>query len=183
MRRALAAGISVLALLATLTGLAPAAAAHTPYCGITWGSLAKSGSAHGSDLGHVTGVRAGRHPCFDRFVVDIDGPAGDYWVQYQDQVTTEGQGVPIPLRGAADLAVVTARAYDEMGDPTFTPADESELVDLDGFRTLQQAAFGGSFEGQSTIGLGVRARLPFRVLVLDGPGSGSRLVVDVAHRW
>lgn len=30
---------------------------------------------------------------------------------------------------------------------------------------------------------GVRARLPFRVFVLDGPGSGSRLVVDVAHRW
>jgi len=29
----------------------------------------------------------------------------------------------------------------------------------------------------------VRARLPFRVLTLDGPGSGSRLVVDVAHYW
>ena len=39
----------------------------------------------------------------------------------------------------------------------------------------------GSFEGQTTIGLGVRARLPFRVFVLAGPGSGSRLVVDVAH--
>jgi hypothetical protein len=29
----------------------------------------------------------------------------------------------------------------------------------------------------------VRARLPFRVFVLRGPGSGSRLVIDVAHRW
>ena len=38
-------------------------------------------------------------------------------------------------------------------------------------------------ESQATIGLGVRARLPFRVFTLTGPGSGSRLVVDVAHRW
>jgi hypothetical protein len=39
-------------------------------------------------------------------------------------------------------------------------------------------AWAGSFEGQSTIGLGVRARLPFRVLQLPG-----RLVIDVAHHW
>jgi hypothetical protein len=32
-------------------------------------------------------------------------------------------------------------------------------------------------------GLGVRARLPFRAFVLAGPADGSRLVVDVAHRW
>ena len=31
--------------------------------------------------------------------------------------------------------------------------------------------------------LGVRARLPMRVLVLDGPDGGHRVVVDVAHRW
>ncbi len=44
-------------------------------------------------------------------------------------------------------------------------------------------AYAGSFEGQTTLGLGVRARLPFRAFVLAGPGDGSRLVVDVAHRW
>jgi hypothetical protein len=33
------------------------------------------------------------------------------------------------------------------------------------------------------VGLGVRARLPFRVFKLDGPGEGSRLVIDVAHQW
>jgi hypothetical protein len=38
-------------------------------------------------------------------------------------------------------------------------------------------------EGQTEIGLGVRARLPFRVFPLAGPGDGSRLVIDVAHRW
>jgi hypothetical protein len=44
-------------------------------------------------------------------------------------------------------------------------------------------ASAGSFEGQTTIGLGVRARLPFRVFTLDGPGNGSRIVIDVAHHW
>jgi hypothetical protein len=52
-----------------------------------------------------------------------------------------------------------------------------------GWQTFRQIAWAGSFEGQSTIGLGVRAKLPFRVLVLQGPGAGSRFVIDVAHRW
>ena len=52
-----------------------------------------------------------------------------------------------------------------------------------GFRTFRDLVFGGTYEGYSSIGLGVRARLPFRVFTLDGPGGGSRLVVDVAHRW
>jgi hypothetical protein len=33
----------------------------------------------------------------------------------------------------------------------------------------QQAAYAGSFEGQTTRGLGVRALLPFQVLTLTGP--------------
>jgi len=41
----------------------------------------------------------------------------------------------------------------------------------------------GANDGATLIGLGVRARLPMRVFVLDGPGDGSRLVIDVAHRW
>jgi len=44
-------------------------------------------------------------------------------------------------------------------------------------------AYAGSFEATTTVGLGVRARLPFRVFVLAGPATGSRLVIDVAHRW
>jgi hypothetical protein len=55
-----------------------------------------------------------------------------------------------------------------------------------GFRTFRQVAYAGSFEGQTTFGLGVRARLPFRVFVLAGsPGDrhGAMLVIDVAHRW
>jgi hypothetical protein len=54
---------------------------------------------------------------------------------------------------------------------------------VSGYRTFRQVAYAGSFEGQTTIGVGVRARLPFRVFTLAGPGSNSRLVIDVAHHW
>jgi hypothetical protein len=56
-------------------------------------------------------------------------------------------------------------------------------VNVTGYSTFRQVAWAGTFEGQTTVGLGVRARLPFRVFTLAGPGSGSRLVIDVAHRW
>jgi hypothetical protein len=73
--------------------------------------------------------------------------------------------------------------HDDTGAVTYDPADDGEAVNVAGFDTLRQVAFTGGFEGQSTFGLGVRARLPFRTFILDGPGDGSRLVVDVAHRW
>jgi hypothetical protein len=66
-------------------------------------------------------------------------------------------------------------------DSFFRP--NGEICDVSRFRTFRHVAWAGSFEGQTTLGLGVRARLPFRVFLLDGPGSGSRMVVDVAHRW
>jgi hypothetical protein len=50
-----------------------------------------------------------------------------------------------------------------------------------GFRTFRQVVSAGSFEGITTIGRGLRAKRPFRVLVLSGPGRGWRLVIDVAH--
>ena len=58
-------------------------------------------------------------------------------------------------------------------DAIFLP--NGELIDTTHFRTFRHVAWAGSFEGMTTIGLGVRARLPFRVFLLDGPGAGSRL--------
>ena len=55
------------------------------------------------------------------------------------------------------------------GAPTYVPADRNELVNVTGWRTFRQVAYGGSFEGYTTIGVGLRARLPFRVFTLSGP--------------
>jgi len=180
--------LAVTAVLAALTLAVPASATTKPYCGITWGSTAKVN--HGADYAgdFIYDVRAGRHACYDRLVVDL-GEAGGYdaWsVRYVGTVHEEATGNAIPLRGGAYLEVVVYSVnYDESGHATYTPR-RSEVVNVSSFRTFRQVAWGGSFEGQTTLGLGVRARLPFRVFTLDGPpGSGQdmRLVIDVAHRW
>ncbi len=173
------------ALLATVTilGGAPAAAAHAPTgCDVRWGSLPRQAPAGAT--APLLDVRAGRHACYDRLVLDLAGPVAGYTVRYVDQVAEDGSGRPVPLRGGARLLVVVAApAYDAGYRPTYQPTHRSALVDVTGWRTFRQVAWAGSFEGQTTLGLGVRARMPFRVFTLPGPGDRSRLVVDVAHRW
>ena len=167
-----------LAMIVVIAGIGltgPTASAATPYCGIHWGSLDKVNPTMVASP--FTAVRAGRHECFDRIVVDLAGPAAGYRVGYVPTVHEDGSGFEIPLRGGAYLQVVVlAPAY-------YAPANRHEVVDVSGYRTLRQVAWANSFEGQTTLGVGVRARLPFRVFTLDGPGSGSRVVLDVAHQW
>ena len=88
------------------------------------------------------------------------------------------------MRGGAFLEVIVrVPAHDDNGQSTYPRAGRRHLVNVRGFSTFRQAAWAGTQEGLTAIGLGVRARLPFRVFVLAGPGDGSRVVVDVAHHW
>ncbi len=170
--------IAVTATIAAMAVLAPSTAQAAPYCGITWGSLPKEASPGSTAL--MTNVRVGPHACYDRLVLDMTGDVRGYSVRYVDQVRFDGSGQLVPLRGGAKLEVV-ARSGVVPTDSWFLP--NGELANVSGYQTFRHVAWAGSFEGQTTIGLGVRARLPFRVFILDGPGSGSRLVIDVAHRW
>lgn len=160
------------------------ASAATPYCGITWGSLPKSASVTARFPNELTGVRSGRHTCYDRLVLDIDGRTAGYSVRYVTTFYDQGRGEPIPLAGGAKLEVIIhTPAYDMDGNTTYAPANPARVVNVTGYATFRQVAWGGSFEAVTGLGVGVRARLPFRVFVLEGPGTGSRLVIDVAHRW
>ncbi|MEV5967714.1 hypothetical protein AB0L70_38460 [Kribbella sp. NPDC051952] len=153
-------------------------------CPTGWGSLPEANSRMAP--GSVTNVRTGRHACFDRLVVDVRGrTAPGYDVRYVNNVYTDGAGFLVPLRGGAKLQIVVrAPAYDGVtGKPTYLPKNGKELTNVAGYTTFRQVAAAGSFEGQTTVGLGVRARLPFRVYTLAGPGSNTRLVIDVAHHW
>ena len=147
-------------------------ASAAPYCGITWGSLAKSS---GAPLpGSVTGLRAGEHPCYDRLVIDVTGAAPGYAVHYVNAVRAEGSGAIVPTAGGARLEVTVDKSA--MTRP--------HLPSVAGYRTFRQVTWAGSFEGYTSFGLGVRARLPFRVFTLHDSATGtSRLVIDVAHRW
>jgi hypothetical protein len=188
MRKILVLMAAALAAIGTLTpAVSPAGARGTlaaaPYCGITWGSLAKT--APGFTGAPITNLRAGRHTCYDRLVVDLRGRVAGYDVRYVPVVVLDGSGDALPVAGGADLQVVVqANGFDPVtGVSTYSPADRFHAVNVAGYSTFRQVAYAGTYEGYTTIALGVRARLPFRVFVLAGPGTGSRLVIDVAHRW
>jgi hypothetical protein len=167
--------VTFLALVACLGLTTAASASAAPYCGITWGSLAKSGGA--GTAGALTGVRVGQHDCYDRLVLDLSGGASAaFTVSYVDVVLFDPIGTVVPLRGGAKLQIVVHA-------PSSSPANAKEMANVTQFQTFRQVAYAGSFESQTNLGLGVRARLPFRAFILPGPGTGSRLVVDVAHFW
>ncbi|MGV9500926.1 MULTISPECIES: AMIN-like domain-containing (lipo)protein [Streptomyces] len=177
---------AVVGVAAVPAGAAPAggqrAATQVTACPTGWGSLAKTGS--GATQAPLTNIRTGRHACFDRMVVDVPGAGSGvgYTVGYVDRLYQDGSGRHIPVAGGAVLEVrVAAPSYDpETGAPTYPGRVSRPLpgVDLTGYRTFRDTRFAGSFEGDTQIGLGVRARLPFRVLRLD-----DRVIVDVAHSW
>lgn len=161
----------LLALTAVLMAVAvPAASAATCIGG--WGSLPRD--AMGSSAAPVLDVRAGPNPCYDRVVIDLGGPMpGGYHAAYVAQVTGIASGLVVPTPGGARIQL-TVR------DPaTGTPPRPS----VAGFATLRSITYAGSFEGVTSFGIGLRARLPFRVFTLPGPGTHSRLVLDVAHHW
>ena len=178
----------VLALTSVLAALAvtlPAQAAASPYCGITWGSLDKASNA--GNGGHVDEVRAGRHACYDRLVIDITGTTTyhNWQVGYVSRVVQDPSGRTVSLRGGAFLQIrLEAPTNTPNGTLTYAPENTSELVNVSGYRTFRQVALTGAFEGVTNISVGVRARLPFRVFTLSGPNPNqTRLVIDVAHSW
>ncbi|ROP34819.1 AMIN-like domain-containing (lipo)protein [Saccharothrix texasensis] len=173
MRRVALAVVAALVVLSVVPATATAAACEP----VDWGSGLKT-VVNGSG-GTVTDIRSGQHECFDRLVIDTHLAGGGYYVRYTDEVTHVGSGEPVPLRGGAKLFVMAySPSYDENFDPTYTPADPAEVVDVTGYRTFRQVAWAGSWEGTTDLGLGVRAQLPFRVFTLP-----DRIVVDVAHQW
>lgn len=198
-RRLLA--IAVFATAAATGGPGVAALAATPAtpdatiasagCRIQWGSLPETSRVHTYTTSTIRNLRAGAHRCFDRLVVDlgrarpgVPGGAFGYQVRYAPDSRLGASGDPLPIRGGAVISVVVnAAAHDLDYQPTYEPLDPMHAIRVAGFRTFRQVAFLGTFEAQTDIAIGVRARLPFRAFVLAGPDGGARLVIDVAHRW
>ena len=176
----------------TMASAAPASATTTS-CSTAWGSLAKSGAPMGvQGLQFLISVRSGQHPCYDRVVFDLtgndSGPVG-YSVEYVTAVANEATGELVPLAGGARLKVVIDQGSFDYGSQSsaYIPADPARLVDVTGYRTLRQVAWADNFEADSTstIGIGVRARLPMRAFLLPSASQffGQRLVIDIAHHW
>ncbi|MFC5925142.1 AMIN-like domain-containing (lipo)protein [Micromonospora vulcania] len=158
-------------------------AAASPYCGITWGSADKTAGTLSS--APLVDVRTGRQDCYDRVVFEFAGPVDGYSVGY-GETWTEGEGLalsPYTAGGALLRVSLRAPAYDAAHSGTVPYQVGEHTANLLRYPTLRDVVFGGSFEGYTTFAVGVRARLPFRTLVLAGPGTHSRIVLDVAHQW
>ncbi|HEX2373831.1 MAG TPA: hypothetical protein VHO93_07595 [Actinomycetota bacterium] len=123
----------------------------------------------------LVGLRAGRHPGFDRVVFQLDGPIPAYYsVRYVPVARLDGSGEPLRLRGSAFLEVVVrAPTHDEDYRPVLTPTRLRPE-----FPALREVNAPASFEGQTTAGIGVAQRVGFRVMELTGP---TRIVIDLAH--
>ena len=156
------------ALLATLLGAGAVAPAAAEPCATAWGTGTRIAAVQGSA---VRTVRIGTDACWDRVVFDLAGPVAGYHVTYVDEVTQEVRG--------GDARVRRREAAGHAAPPGGRPA--AYLPARRCRRRLPDAALRGlrrDLEG-STIGIGLRERLPFRVFTLTGP---DRLVVDIAHR-
>jgi hypothetical protein len=165
------------AVLAVIIALAAAllvgTTASAAACPTGWGSLAKEAAPMGQ--APVTGVRVGTDVCWDRVVFDVAGAPAGYSVRYVDTVYSEGQGAPLYVPGGARLAIVL---HHPAGPLPYRV--NQKAANVDGYPVLRSVTYGGSFEGYTEYGVGVRAKLPFRVFTLTNPG---RIVVDVARSW
>ncbi|MHC5904959.1 AMIN-like domain-containing (lipo)protein [Streptomyces sp. S6] len=186
MRRT-AAAVAALALAVTALGTAATTATAAQGQGIAacptgWGSLDKNVSS--TKYKPLTDGRTGQHDCYDRIVFDIPGGGTGvgYRVGYVDALHQDGTGDLIPVSGGAILSIrLVAPSYDyESGKPSYPGRARQPLpgVDVTGYTTFRDTRFASSFEGETLMGLGVRARLPFRVQQLT-----DKIVIDVAHTW
>ncbi len=181
MRRLLAALVLTAGLLVGPGLSASEAAPSTRGCATAWGSTPEQAGPDTRPRSPIVNARTGEHACFDRFVVDVRRQAPGYHVRYVSQFRDMGKGNVIPLAGGARLEIIIRAADHTLN---FVPTYHAHVgqplpgVNLAGYQTFRSAKYGGSFEGISSFGLGVRARLPFRVFKLD-----HHVVVDVAHHW
>lgn len=177
---ALTMAVTGVGLAATTATAAPGAAVAA--CPTGWGSLQKSAASTG--FAPLTNARTGQHDCYDRLVFDAPGGGNvGYLVRYVDEIRQDPTGVVIPVKGGAILEVVVmAPSYDPMTGKVTWPGIRAGQplpgTDVSGYTTFRDTRFASTFEGQTQVGLGVRARLPFRVQQL-----ADKVVVDVAHTW
>jgi len=159
---------------------APAVAVthHATACSTNWGTNAKHRGDQAITVAtRVRGVRAGMHGCFDRLVIDMSGgKQPPFSARYVKQIVADPSGKVLKVRGKAKILIVVrgpaGRHYH---------ANAVNLTDVSGFKTFRQVRGAGSFERVTSIGLGVRAKLPFRVFELGSSEAGWRIIIDVGH--
>lgn len=158
-----------------------------PAC-VPFGSAEPQGTTArpAEQLGGIWGssLRTGRHPCYDRVVLEFAGK-GDLpgWsaVETTRPLAESETGRPIdpPLEGEAFIDVEFGAWYtgEPIGEPALSGPTRQRPA---GYPALREVRILGGFEGVSELGIGLDQVRPFRVYWLADP---YRLVVDVYTGW
>ncbi|MFB9907653.1 AMIN-like domain-containing (lipo)protein [Allokutzneria oryzae] len=131
----------------------------------------------------LSAIRVGSHPGHDRVVFEFDGALPTYHAVYVDQVTRDGSGEPVSLRGNAFLQLTMHNATLDNSFQVTDPRDVRRYegprrIATPGLPLVRELAEAGDFEADLTFGIGIDRQTPFRVLLLTSP---TRVVVDFSH--
>ncbi|AKT51505.1 hypothetical protein ADJ73_09635 [Arsenicicoccus sp. oral taxon 190] len=133
---------------------------------MAWGSQEKAINLSSPVTGTpATALRTGHHACYDRVVFELNGRTGATIAGY---VGTAKSPQVIAVGSRTRLVPVGVKPGQAL--PT-------------SFTTVRGVVYAGKVDGLDAVGIVTRARLPYRIFVVKGPGSHNRIVVDVAHRW
>lgn len=123
-------------------------------------------------------LRFGAHDGYDRLVLDLRGSGTPGWLgEYVDDPRMAGSGAPVDLEGDAYLQVnVTGvvnptepGAIEYVGQERFQPSSAG---------VIEEVVYGGVFEGQAEIYIGLSSDQPFRVFQTV---DGKSVVIDIQH--
>lgn len=125
----------------------------------------------------ITGVRTGLHDGYDRVVLDLTGsdPELGWFAGFTDEAIADPSGRPLDVDGDAFLQLGVT------GIDWITPSPErysGDPVRDDALEVVREVVFGGLFEGQQQILIGLDAQTAYRVFALSAP---ARIVVDIRH--
>src|SRR4051812_49062797 len=104
MKKLVPAAVAAAALVAAGTAVTAPQLAGAATCSTAWGSSAKTASS--TAAGTLSAVRAGRHECFDRLVLDANRGGLGYRVSYVKAIYQDGSGYRVPVKGGAFLQVI-----------------------------------------------------------------------------
>jgi hypothetical protein len=165
-RRSAAAATAVA--VAALLALAAQAFGLPPF------SIAAKTSPGSGGQAQLSGIAAGCHATFDRFVIRVSSGNPGYDVRYVSRIVADPSGNPVPLQGNKKIKVVIRPARGHtVGGANLIPSALTPQCP-----NLRQVKKAGDFEGVVSFGLGLAHKTGFRVFRLTGP---SRIVIDVAH--
>lgn len=123
-------------------------------------------------------LRFGRHDGYDRLVLDLRGSGEPGWLgEYVADPRMPGSGEPVDIEGDAFLQI----SVDGVVYPTEPGATEyagQERFQPSSAGVIEEVVYGGVFEGQAEIYVGLSSDQPFRVFrTVDG----DSVVIDIQH--